>query len=121
MTAMTLSLLMLVQSIRRFYECFCVSIFNEATRMSIVHYVAGFAFYTGVALSILEISPNNETSTTVMKDVKNVTFLQATGVTMFVWASWHQNKAHRTLANLRKDRKGTLISFVAVDPLHSPS
>ncbi|KAG1688942.1 Syntaxin-6 [Nymphon striatum] len=41
-----------------------------------------------------------------MNDVYQFSFTQAIGVTFFIWASWHQYKAHTILANLRKDKNG---------------
>ncbi|KAG1649592.1 Syntaxin-6 [Nymphon striatum] len=113
LTTLVLSTLMLIQSLRRCYESFFINIHNNFSHISVFHYIAGFAFYCGVALSILHISkplesnkPKIYVTRNLMNDVYQFSFTQAIGVTFFIWASWHQYKAHTILANLRKDKNG---------------
>lgn len=123
--------LVLIQVVRRLYECSFLSVYSEA-KMNIVHYLFGHSFYFGVGLSVLAEAPGfsaqSELLTMWLKfdpkffstigkpgDVvfegKFLTLNHTIGVALFLFASVLQFHSHWILAKLRKDKKGQVVTL----------
>ncbi|XP_023227379.1 polyprenol reductase-like isoform X3 [Centruroides sculpturatus] len=104
--------LMLLQIFRRFYESYFISVFSNA-KMNLIHYIFSYCYYFGVGLSLLSEAPGF----TKPDGIKDINFSKnwlkinhLLGVALFFWAWNNQHKCLETLAELRKDKKGTVTT-----------
>lgn len=106
-------LMMVAQVNRRLYECRKLSVYSDA-KMNVVHYFFGHSFYFGVGMSVIAEAPGF-TGSSVSSDIAMSSgFLKwnhVLGVLIFVVASILQNQSHSILANLRKDKKGNVVTL----------
>lgn len=103
--------LLSIQCLRRFYDTQFVSVFGEKSKMDLSHYLVGFIHYTACILAILIEAPtfarSVDTFALSFNDFKLNDYI-FTGV--FLWACLHQYRATVILANLRKNKKGEVVS-----------
>lgn len=106
-------ILMTIQTSRRLFESLFVSVYSSNSKINIIHYVFGHAFYILVALStivpiLLSKTSSEYTITNIMDNIlnRNRTIL----FILFIYASLQQHKCHKILANLRKDKIGNVIT-----------
>lgn len=106
-------ILMIVQCSRRLYESLFVSVYSNNSKINIIHYLFGHAFYVMAAISTICPILISQTSTkfTFTNLIDNlVTKQRAIAFVLFIYASHHQHKCHIILGNLRKDKTGQIIS-----------
>lgn len=106
-------LLLLLQTLRRFYETQFISVFSANAKINLGHYLLGMAYYPVVILLLLSEAPQfaksgNEHNSLQFSDVGLV---EAFAVILFSWAWYHQHLANVILADLRKNKKGTLLTM----------
>jgi len=106
-------ILMVVQCSRRLYECLFISVYSNNSRINLLHYVFGHSFYIFAALSTLcpivfsktsESFSVNDLFDNLLNKERALLFV------LFVYTSHHQQKCHKILANLRKDKTGNVIT-----------
>lgn len=106
-------ILMLVQSTRRLYESYFVSVYSSSSKINLIHYAFGHLFYVLAALSTICPILYSQTASqnTLVAILDNlVTKKRAALFVLFVYASHYQHKCHKILANLRKDKWGRVIT-----------
>ncbi|CAH1266764.1 SRD5A3 [Branchiostoma lanceolatum] len=94
------------QMIRRLWECLYVSIFSDVS-VHLVHYLLGMIYYLAVPISIIAEGPKLDGTRLSLSDVR---WSHVIGTGLFIWSFWQQNKAHIILANLRKDKRGYVVT-----------
>uniref|UniRef100_A0A1B6KHA5 Polyprenal reductase n=1 Tax=Graphocephala atropunctata TaxID=36148 RepID=A0A1B6KHA5_9HEMI len=105
--------LLTLQSWRRFYETFFVSVFSNSS-INITHYAVGYIHYFGAMVAILVEAPGLTHLSIEHKTVVTLSDLRwtdAVGSGLFMWAWLHQFRAAVILANLRKNKKGDVVSL----------
>ncbi|XP_013792664.1 polyprenol reductase-like [Limulus polyphemus] len=105
--------LLLLHIYQRLYECVNVNVFS-AGKINILHYCVGHGFYVGVALTILEEAPGfslNETRELTHYSWSSVKWYQAFGVLLGLWGIYLQHSSHVILASLRKNSKGSVVTY----------
>lgn len=106
-------ILMAIQVSRRLYETISVSVFSSSSKINIIHYLYGHAFYLMAALStICPILLSQTSSKFKSADLIDnlVTRKRALLFVLFIYVSHYQHKCHVILANLRKDKSGRVIT-----------
>lgn len=106
-------ILMIIQSTRRLYETSFISVFSSNSKINIIHYIYGHAFYLMAALStiipiIVSQTSNKYNFTNIIDNL--LTKQRAIAFILFVYASHEQQKCNKVLANLRKDKSGRVIT-----------
>lgn len=106
-------MLMIFQSTRRLYETSSISVFASNSKINVIHYVYGHAFYIMAALSTIIPIMISQTSskynfTNIVDNL--LTKQRAIAFILFVYASHEQQKCNKVLANLRKDKSGRVIT-----------
>ncbi|KAG9307470.1 hypothetical protein G9A89_017300 [Geosiphon pyriformis] len=103
-------ILIQIQVLRRLYECFYVEKPSEDAKMHLGHYVLGITFYLGVGLAVWIEGMGNVGVFLEAADSKKI-FIQnlisihhILSVSLFIYASYHQNIQHRILASLRSSK-----------------
>jgi len=128
--AIVLSMLS-VQVFRRLYECVFVSVLSKGARMHLVHYILGMFFYPAMAFtSLLHLdSISDEEVSIAFSFCKNIQYhfynvlttllhffpsalshwtvfaTYSVAVLLFLWASLHQYRCHKILADLRHSKR----------------
>ncbi|XP_018579620.1 polyprenol reductase [Anoplophora glabripennis] len=105
--------LLTLQVFRRFYDTHYVSVFGKHGEMCLSHYLVGLYHYPGCVLAILCEAPKFANILFLSAETFNVadiSKLDIAVIIVFMWAWWHQHLATRILANLRKDKKGNVVS-----------
>ncbi|XP_077984879.1 polyprenal reductase-like [Glandiceps talaboti] len=96
--------LMVVQGMRRFLECQFVSKYSNS-QMNVIHFLLGMTFYPALGPTILSEGPHilQKASFKSIPDLgDHIEPYHVFGVVLFLWGSWHQNRACVIFANLRK-------------------
>ena len=113
-TAALATVLLCCQVWRRFYETFMISVFSDC-KINIVHYLIGIAHYLGAATALIVEAPGFSTPSFKHKATLSVWDLMNArsifGPMIFFWAWYHQYRSAVILANLRKDEKGTVVTY----------
>ncbi|KAG0083581.1 Steroid 5 alpha-reductase 3 [Podila epicladia] len=99
----------LLHTMRRWYETWCVERPSPTAQINIGHYIVGISFYAAIAPAIWidtverTLSWNQSSpSTPLSQEWSSLGKAQfASGLALFLWASWHQHQCHHILANLR--------------------
>ncbi|WAR00050.1 PORED-like protein [Mya arenaria] len=96
-----------IQVVRRFLECKLVSVYSPGGKMSIIIYLVGVCFYAALPLTTVSGTDFAQKicCASFLDDVK---FYHAVGVSVFLWASWHQNRAVNQFAKLRQNKSGSV-------------
>ncbi|RHZ86928.1 hypothetical protein Glove_42g22 [Diversispora epigaea] len=98
------------QVTRRAYECLFVDRTSTNSKMHVLHHIIGVTFYLPICLSTFIEGMGNLGVYGGGKDKNNFTFPPLTnfltwnillGVSLFLYAFYHQFKAHKILASLR--------------------
>lgn len=105
-------ILMIIQSSRRLYESLFVSVYSSNSKINVIHYLFGNAFYIAAALSTISpIFLSSTTNYTFIVLLDNlVTKQRALAFVLFIYASHYQHKCNKILGNLRKDKLGQVIT-----------
>ncbi|XP_046674289.1 polyprenol reductase-like [Homalodisca vitripennis] len=106
-------ILLTLQSWRRFYETFFVSVFSDSN-INIAHYMVGYIHYFGAVAAVLVEAPGLTPLSIEHKAVvslSDIRWTDALGSALFLWAFVHQFRAAVILANLRKNKKGDVVSM----------
>ncbi|XP_050545370.1 polyprenol reductase [Daktulosphaira vitifoliae] len=105
---------MLVQCWRRFYETHYLSVFSKST-INISHYAIGYIHYFGCITAILAEAPSPFTTPSMdfnsyisMSDI-NIKLI--IGSSVFIWAFKEQYTTNKTLAKLRVNEKGQVVTY----------
>uniref|UniRef100_A0A8C4SKH5 Polyprenal reductase n=1 Tax=Erpetoichthys calabaricus TaxID=27687 RepID=A0A8C4SKH5_ERPCA len=106
LSVLLIHLLLWVHSIRRLYECLFISVFSDGV-IHIVQYCFGLAYYILLGLTVISTSSISSTENRYAQ----IHFSHFLGITMFIWASVHQNRCLTILANLRKENNGKVINM----------
>ncbi|XP_013417166.1 polyprenol reductase [Lingula anatina] len=93
--------LMLIQDLRRLYECYFISVYSKST-MNLLHFLLGFYLYITFGWTVLSEAPSLNTAPLQHLHIGLITWYHIVGVIMFALASWQHQVAHVTFANLRK-------------------
>lgn len=83
---------LMIQFSRRLYETLFVSIYSE-TKINLIHYVVGFAFYTSCGFALIDSLANNIEDNNYFSNL--IIFI------VFLFASFSQYKSHLILSELR--------------------
>ncbi|XP_056643766.1 polyprenol reductase [Diorhabda sublineata] len=105
--------LMTLQVSRRFYETHYVSIFGKNSYINVNQYILGIVYYPGTCLAILCEAPKFVKSPPYFSqeiNFINVTYMEILAICIFLWGWWHQYRASEILANLRKNKKGEIVT-----------
>lgn len=106
-------IMMLFQTSRRLYESLFISVHSKQSKINLFHYVFGHLFYMGVAAStigpILWSQTNDKITFTALLDGL-ITRSRAVLFVLFVYAGLYQQKMHKILGDLRKDKWGVVIT-----------
>ncbi|XP_073997458.1 polyprenal reductase isoform X2 [Rhodnius prolixus] len=110
-------ILLSFQIFKRYYETHYVSVFSNA-KMHIGHYYLGFFHYFGTVVAIVMESPgfsysDNFEAAFHFKDLSYRTLVVSL---IFFWAWWKQFESASILANLRKNRKGVIVTDAYLIP-----
>ncbi|KAG5882537.1 hypothetical protein JTB14_038148 [Gonioctena quinquepunctata] len=112
-THVYLSLILLtLQVYRRFYDTHCVSVFGKSM-ININHYIVGMLHYPGSALAIICEAPQfAKNSSYAMTDLNlaALSSLDIFAILLFIWAWRQQHVTTKILANLRKNKKGDVVT-----------
>lgn len=111
-TAMLALSLLTLQCCRRFYDTHFVSIFGKKGRMHLGHYLTGYIHYTGSILAILVETSKFVRNTSRDSDLNwsDLNIIDVIAVILFLWAWLHQYNVTVIFANLRKDKKGKVVT-----------
>ncbi|KAG7451034.1 protein DFG10 [Guyanagaster necrorhizus] len=93
--------LMSTQGCRRLYESICLAKPSTA-KMWFVHWLLGWAFYSGMGLAVWVEGIQTLRSTPPELALSSPSLRTTTFLPLFLFASWMQNKCHRHLASLKK-------------------
>ncbi|KAB0799588.1 hypothetical protein PPYR_07468 [Photinus pyralis] len=104
--------LLTLQCCRRFYDTLFVSVFSKSGRMNIAQYLAGYFHYSGCILAILLETSKFVRNTSLGADLhwEDLGLKDAFAVVLFLWAWKHQYNVTVILANLRKNKKGNVVT-----------
>uniref|UniRef100_A0A1B6BXQ4 Polyprenal reductase n=1 Tax=Clastoptera arizonana TaxID=38151 RepID=A0A1B6BXQ4_9HEMI len=105
--------LIFLQCWRRFYETFYISVFSEG-KMNASHYLIGYAHYCGAITAIMAEAPGFTKISFEYKSVVTMSELKMSdvvGVLIFLWAWYHQYVSAVILADLRKNKNGSVVSL----------
>lgn len=105
--------LFFLQVWKRLYETCCVSVFSEC-KINIIHYCVGIAHYLGAATAIILEAPGFARPSFKHKttlSIYDINLASVVGTCLFLWAWYQQYKATVILANLRKDKKGCVVTY----------
>lgn len=106
-------ILMAIQASRRLYETLFISVFASTSKINMIHYLYGHAFYLAAAAStVCPILLSQTSSKFVTIDLIDhlVTGRRALVFVLFIYVSHYQHRCHVILANLRKDKSGRVIA-----------
>lgn len=123
-TALVFTLiLMIIQTSRRLYECLFISVYSTNSKINLIHYLFGHTFYIAAALStvcpiLLSQTANKFTFVALLDHL--ITKNRAIAFILFIYASHYQQKCHKILASLRKDKAGNVISEQHYVPAGGP-
>ncbi|KAL0268146.1 UNVERIFIED_CONTAM: hypothetical protein PYX00_010200 [Menopon gallinae] len=102
--------LMTLQSFRRGYETWFVSVFSDV-KINITQYIVGYTHYWGTITTILaEAEGFKKSRTFIPESDTSFSYVQIFAVILFIYAWINQYQAGKTLANLRKNRSGAVVT-----------
>lgn len=116
-------ILMIIQTSRRLYECLFISVYSSNSKINIIHYLFGHVFYIAAALSTIcpIIFSQTASKFTFIALLDNlITKSRAIAFIFFIYASHYQQKCHKILASLRKDKAGNVITEQHYVPAGGP-
>ncbi|CAG8594896.1 8551_t:CDS:2 [Funneliformis mosseae] len=99
--------MMEVQTIRRAYECFFVEKPSPNSKMLITHHIVGMTFYLATGLAVFieglwNLGVFNKDQFTSLPPLTNfIKWNTMIALSLFIYASYHQNVLHNHLASLR--------------------
>lgn len=98
---------------RRLYETFSVSVFSDC-KINVVQYFIGIAHYVGAATALLMEAPgfaNPSFKSKITPSLSDLGLREVAAVAIFMWAWYNQYQTALILANLRKNKSGTVVSY----------
>ncbi|XP_071787043.1 polyprenal reductase-like [Asterias amurensis] len=99
--------LLLIQGVRRLYECLVISSYSNST-IHISHYILGLLFYAFAGINVVAEGPEL-TGKVQMDSVRQLAeqleWFHVAGILMFLWATYHHHVAHKIFAGLRTGHK----------------
>lgn len=110
-------LLFTFQVFKRYYETHYVSVFSNS-KMHIGHYYLGFFHYFGAAIAIVMESPGFSHSDhfEAAFHTRDLSYKTLIASSIFFWAWWKQFESASILANLRKNKKGEIVTDAHIVP-----
>ncbi|KAF5282167.1 hypothetical protein FQR65_LT02864 [Abscondita terminalis] len=110
--AMLALILFTLQCCRRFYDTHFISVFGESARIHVTHYIFAYVYFPASTLAILLESPIfvRNSSQDFHLSLMDLDCIDGLAVILFFWAWLHQLKVAQILANLRKDKKGNVVT-----------
>lgn len=111
-SAFVAAILCTMQCWKRFYETSYVSVFSNST-MDIGHYLLGYIHYFGVIVSLMIETPGFTHSPgkfDIALNLKEVNYVFIIEAMIFLLFWWMQLDSAKILANLRKDKKGNVVT-----------
>ncbi|XP_060530279.1 polyprenol reductase [Cylas formicarius] len=103
------SFLFTLQIYRRFYDTHYVSVFGKESKLNLTQYIVGLCHYPGTVIAILSESPLFA-KTPNFVSFWAFTYWDIFATVLFIWAWWRQYVCTEILANLRKNKKGVVVS-----------
>lgn len=106
-------ILMIIQSSRRLYESLFISVYSSQSKINIIHYLFGHAFYMAAAISTvcpIVMSPKESKHDIITLLDNLVDRKRAILFVLFMYTSHYQHTCHKILANLRKDKTGAVVA-----------
>ncbi|XP_048511472.1 polyprenol reductase [Athalia rosae] len=102
--------LITIQCWKRFYETHYVCIFSSG-KISLGHYLLGYLHYIGTLVSVVGESQGFFKESEFTMNWDRLTYLHYCCSVIFLWASYKQLSCNIILANLRRNKKGEVITF----------
>ncbi|CAG9791747.1 unnamed protein product [Diatraea saccharalis] len=102
------TILMVLQCLRRFYETYFVQVFAKSSKMNLSHYLAGIIHYFACFVAAIGQAPlfcGNQNRDMVVWNDTYTKILTVPCVLIFMWAWYEQYQSNIIFANLRKDKK----------------
>ncbi|XP_036378678.1 polyprenol reductase [Megalops cyprinoides] len=105
-SAVLVQVLLWTHSLRRLWECVRVSVFSDGV-IHAVQYVFGLGYYVILGLTVLCADAlHPQTGGPASSLLSQLQWFHAAGVLLFLWASLHQHRCLRLLAQLRTENSG---------------
>ncbi|KAG7488856.1 hypothetical protein MATL_G00038910 [Megalops atlanticus] len=110
-SAVLVQVLLWTHSLRRLWECVWVSVFSDGV-IHAVQYVFGLGYYVILGLTVLCADAlHPQTGGPASSLLSQLRWFHAAGVLLFLWASLHQHRCLRVLAQLRMGNSGELVTL----------
>ncbi|XP_019869054.1 polyprenol reductase isoform X2 [Aethina tumida] len=106
------TVLFTLQVYRRFYDTHFVSIFGKNSKINLGQYILGIVHYPFSDIAILCEAPKFALSDLEYSKVNllELNGIEILSVIMFLWAWSHQHVCTKILANLRKNKRGDVVT-----------
>lgn len=113
LSVLLIHILLWAHCLRRLLECQFVSVFSNGV-IHVVQYAFGLSYYIFLGLTVLcvDISSPDEGSSLLSQ----LCWHHATGIGLFMWASWLQHHSLALLANLRTGNTGAVETLAYCMP-----
>lgn len=111
----------MLQCARRFYETHYIQVFSSHSKINITHYLVGYFHYFGAFLAIISQAPGfvrnpGPEDTTHIQFDQILPYHLSSGL-IFLFAFYQQCRSNVMLANLRKNRKGAVVTEKHLMPI----
>ena len=110
-TTLIASTLVTLQCWRRFYETQFVQVFSKTLKINLSQYLVGFIHYFCTVLIVLSQAEGFTRNSNVAElKWEDISFMTVFWTLSFIYSWYHQYQSNLTLANMRKDKKGSVVS-----------
>ncbi|KAJ1215139.1 hypothetical protein NDU88_002748 [Pleurodeles waltl] len=110
LSAFLVLMLLWLHSLRRLAECILVSVFSDGV-IHLLQYCFGLLYYILLGITVLCQVPFHGKSVSSEDVLQQTRWHHILGVLIYLWASVHQHRCHKILANLRKNKSGEVINM----------
>ncbi|KAJ8933464.1 hypothetical protein NQ318_011287 [Aromia moschata] len=106
------TILMTLQVYRRFYDTQFISVFAKDVKINVALYLMGLYHYAACPLAILCEAPKFAAYSTAPDTIAldSTTYLDIFVIVLFIWAWRHQYITSKILGDLRKNKKGDIVT-----------
>ncbi|XP_059608324.1 polyprenol reductase-like [Phlebotomus argentipes] len=101
---------LLLQCLRRFWETHFVQVFSKSSRINVAHYLVGYLHYFGAVVAILAHSEGFVTPVSAHLAWAQLNWRVITSAVVFIFAWRQQWRANDSLARLRKNSSGQVVT-----------
>ncbi|XP_046747975.1 polyprenol reductase [Diprion similis] len=95
---------------KRFYETHYVNIFSNV-KINLAHYIVGFLHYVGTISCLIGESDGFVEGSRPIVNWNGLTYIDYSCSIIFLWATYKQLVCNKILANLRKNKKGEMVTL----------